>query len=159
MKTNAHTRQAPSVLCSRCKENALDLETSGFCKQCRSAKARYSRKKGYLGEHEVERVWEEALGGKVRRTPRSGGFAKHLGDDWAGDFLFKDNALADLRLVGENKNGYEAFSKEWVKQGIREGGDRFFIRWKNPKFPFPIVILPEKLWLEIVKQLPRGETS
>lgn len=99
-----------------------------------SAIGKYSKRKGYSGEKAIADRWEKKFGGSVKRTPRSGGFAKYVGDDWAGDLIFRDNFFATQGITAECKYGYKAFDKRWIRQAWGEAEERGIIIWTTGSY-------------------------
>ena len=116
------------------------------CPACYARQGRRNKRKGKAKEKDVEKLLLSVVGGVIRRTPGSGAMANFSGDDWAGDLWFKDNFLADDKVVAEIKHGYSSFSKKWIEQA-NELGDwgivpKFFIWWTPKHSRVSVVVIP-----------------
>ena len=116
------------------------------CSACYARQGRRNKRKGKAKEKDVEKLLLSVVGGVIRRTPGSGAMANFSGDDWAGDLWFKDNFLADDKVVAEIKHGYSSFSKKWLEQA-NELGDwglvpKWFIWWTPKHSRTSVVVIP-----------------
>ena len=116
------------------------------CPACYARQGRRNKRKGKAKEKDVEKLLLSVVGGVIRRTPGSGAMANFSGDDWAGDLWFKDNFLADDKVVAEIKHGYSSFSKRWIEQA-NELGDwglipKWFVWWTGKHSRTSIVTIP-----------------